>query len=52
MNAIGLAVSFPESDTTIDEEVFKALIANVDTGAILYEHTMKPIPKELKQCIH
>lgn len=51
VNAIGFAVSFPESDTTIDEEEFKALIANVDTGAILYEHMIKPIPKELSDAL-
>ncbi len=50
VNNIGLAVSFPESDI-LNEEAFKALIANVDTGAILYEHMMKPVPKELSDAL-
>ena len=50
VNNIGLAVSFPESDI-LHEEAFKALIANVDTGAILYEHMMKPVTKELSDAL-
>ena len=51
VNDIGLAVSFPESDTILDEEMFKTLIANVDTCAILYEHMMKPVSKELSDVL-
>lgn len=51
VNDIGLAVSFPASDTLLEEEAFVALIANVDTGAILYEHMMKPVPKELSDAL-
>lgn len=51
VNDIGLAVSFPESDILLEEEAFMALIANVDTGAILYEHMMKPVPKELSDAL-
>ena len=51
VNDIELAVSFPESDITLEEGAFKALIGNVDTGAILYEHLMKPVPKELSDAL-
>lgn len=50
VNDIGLTVSFPESNTVLDEDIFKALIANVDTGAILYEH-MKPVSEELSDIL-
>ncbi len=51
VNDIRLEVSFPDSDSTLDEEVFKALIANVDTGVILYEHLMEPVSKELSNTL-
>lgn len=51
VNDIGLEVSFPEPVPTLDEEMFKALIANVDTGAIFYEYMMKLVPKELSDAL-
>lgn len=50
-NDIRLEVSFPEPVLTLDEGMFKALIANVDTGTILYEHMMKSVPKELSDAL-
>lgn len=51
VNDIGITVSFPESDITLEEKTFKDLIANIDTGTILYEYMLKPVPKELSDAL-
>ena len=51
VNDIGLEASFPESDSTLEEEAFKTIIANVDTGAILFEQLMRPISEELSNTL-